>query len=77
MAVRLSALRAGHIFTPRKILSTHFEPRIIERLEGLDQFKNQMTSSGIEPATFVMLKMNMKIGSSHSDDYEDFYLPGI
>jgi hypothetical protein len=31
------------------------DPRDIVRLEGLGQFKNAMTSSGIEPATFLLV----------------------
>jgi hypothetical protein len=31
------------------------DPRAIARLEGLGQLKNQMTSSGIEPATFRLV----------------------
>jgi hypothetical protein len=40
MAVRLSALR---------------DPKPIVRLEGLGQLKNQMTSSGLEPATYRLV----------------------
>jgi hypothetical protein len=32
-----------------------FDFRAIVRLEGLDQLKNPMTSSGIEPATFWLV----------------------
>jgi hypothetical protein len=56
MAVRLSALRArGYLSPPppRKIPDT--DPRVIVRLEGLDQLKNPMDSSGIEPATFPLV----------------------
>jgi hypothetical protein len=59
MAVRLSALRAGRPFPPRKISGTHFcyrlvDPRAIVRLERLDKLKKS-TSSGLEPATFQLV----------------------
>jgi hypothetical protein len=60
MALKLSALPVGRCLPPRKIPGTHFcqklsRPRIIVRLDGLDQLKNPMTSTGIEPATFRLL----------------------
>jgi hypothetical protein len=55
MVVRLSDLRAGHPLPPGRFLVLisvrgSVDPRAIERLEGLGQLKNPMTSSGIEPA---------------------------
>jgi hypothetical protein len=44
MAVRLSALLISE--------KERVGPRDIVRLEGLGQFKNPMTSTGIEPAAF-------------------------
>jgi hypothetical protein len=62
-AVRLSALRAGHHRPPpipggfQVLISVGgwVDPRVIVRLEGLCQFKNPMTSSGIKPATFQLV----------------------
>jgi hypothetical protein len=45
-------------FTPQKnswysfLLEAELTPRAIVRLEGLDELKNPMTSSGFEPVTF-------------------------
>jgi hypothetical protein len=56
MAVRLSALRAGRTLPPRRFLVLIcVDPRNMVWLEGLGQFKNPMTSSGIEPATFRLV----------------------
>jgi hypothetical protein len=60
MAVRLSALRAGHPLPPGRFLVLisgrgRVDPRDIVRLEGLDQLKNPMISSGIEPVTFQLV----------------------
>jgi hypothetical protein len=60
MAVRLSAPRAGRPLSPERFLvfisvRGWVDPRAIVRLEGLDQLKNPMTSSGIEPATFRLV----------------------
>jgi hypothetical protein len=56
MAVKLSALRAGHpLPVPRFLVLISVrgwvDPRDIVRLEELDQLTNPMISSGIEPAT--------------------------
>jgi hypothetical protein len=51
MAVRLSALRASRPLPPGRFLVL-FEA---EATPGLDQFKNLMTSSGIEPAIFRLV----------------------
>jgi hypothetical protein len=56
MAVR-SASRAGRALPPGRFLVLIsvrglVDPRAIVRVEGLGQLKNQMASSGIEPATF-------------------------
>jgi hypothetical protein len=60
MAVRLPPLRAGRPLHPGRFLVLIsvrgcVDPRAIVRLEGLDQLKNQMTSSGIEPATLRLV----------------------
>jgi hypothetical protein len=57
MAVRLSALRAGHLLPPGKFMVRisvrgWVDSRDIEQLEGLDELNNPVTSWGIEPATF-------------------------
>jgi hypothetical protein len=60
MAVRLSALCAGHPLPSRKILviisvGGRVDTRAIVWLEGLGQFKNPMASSRMEPATFWLV----------------------
>jgi hypothetical protein len=60
MAVRLSALRAGNSLRPGRFLVLvsvrgRVDPRVILRLEGLDQLKNQMTTLGIDPTTFRLV----------------------
>jgi hypothetical protein len=60
MAMRLSALGAGSTLPPGKFLVLisvrgWVDLSDIVRLEGLDQLKNAMTSSGIENATFRLL----------------------
>jgi hypothetical protein len=57
MSVRLTALRTGRALLPGRFLVPisvrgPVDPRAIARLEGLDQVKNPMTSSGIEPTPF-------------------------
>jgi hypothetical protein len=53
MAVRFSALRT---VTPQEDSWYSFLLEVeLTRLEGLDQLKNAMTSSGIEPATFRLV----------------------
>jgi hypothetical protein len=48
-------------FTPQEyswysfLLEAESTPRVIVRLEGLDQLKNPMTSSGYEPKTFQLV----------------------
>jgi hypothetical protein len=59
MAVRLSALRAGHPLHPGTFLvlisvRSWVDPKAMVRLEGLGQLKNPMTS-GIKPATFQLV----------------------
>jgi hypothetical protein len=63
MAVRLSNLCAGRPLPPGRFLVLisvrgWVDPREIVRLEKLGQLKDPMTSSGIEPATFVLSRMN-------------------
>jgi hypothetical protein len=60
MAVKLTALRAGHPLSLGRFLVLFsvrvcVDPRTIVRLKGLGQLKNRMTSSGIEPATFLLV----------------------
>jgi hypothetical protein len=60
MAVRLSALRAAALYPQEDswysfLLEAESTPRAIVRLEGLGQFKNPMTLSGFEPATFRLV----------------------
>jgi hypothetical protein len=60
MAVRLSALRAGHLLPLGRFLILIsvrglVDPRAIVRLEGLGQLNNPVTSLGIEPATFRLV----------------------
>jgi hypothetical protein len=60
MAVRLSALRAGRRLPPGRLLvlisvRSLVDPRAIVRLEGLDQLRIPMTSSGIKPGTFRLV----------------------
>jgi hypothetical protein len=62
MAVRLSALRAGRLFTsPPGIFLVlisvrgYVDTKAKVRLEGLGQLKNPMTTSGIEPAIFRLV----------------------
>jgi hypothetical protein len=57
MAVRLSASLAGRpllqgIFLVLISVRGSVDPRAIVRLQGLDQLKNPVTSSGIQPAIF-------------------------
>jgi hypothetical protein len=60
MAVRLSASCAGRPLTPGRFLVLisvrgGVDPRAVVQLEELDQVKNPVTSSGIEPATFGLV----------------------
>jgi hypothetical protein len=60
MAVMLSASRAGRpLFLVRFLVLISVrgsvDPRATVRLEGLGQLKNQITSSGIEFATFRLV----------------------
>jgi hypothetical protein len=60
MAVRLSALRAGHPLLPGRFLVLisvrgWVDRRSIVWLEGLGQLKHSVTSSGIEPATLRLV----------------------
>jgi hypothetical protein len=53
MKVRFSALCASRppIFLVLIFIIDGVDPRLIVRLEGLNQLKNFVTSSGIEPAS--------------------------
>jgi hypothetical protein len=60
MAVRLSTLRVGRPLPSGRFLVLisvrgWVDPRFILRLEGLDQLKNLMSSSGIETASFRLV----------------------
>jgi hypothetical protein len=60
MAVRLSALRIGRPLPPGSFLVLIsvrglVDPSVIERLEGLGQLKNPITSSEIEPAAYRLV----------------------
>jgi hypothetical protein len=60
MAVKLSALRAGPLYTPGRFLVLIYvrdlvDPRATVRLEELGQLKNPMASLGIKPATFWLV----------------------
>jgi hypothetical protein len=60
MAVRLSALGAAAPLPPGRFLVLisvrgRVDPRDIAQLEGLEQLKNTMTSSGPDPATFRLV----------------------
>jgi hypothetical protein len=65
MAVRLLALRAGHLYPPGKFLVPIFvrswvDPRAIVQLEGLGKLGGrgeESTSSGLEPATFRLVAL--------------------
>jgi hypothetical protein len=57
--VSFSALRAGH---PLPLVLISFRDRVYRRailpLEGLDQFKDPVTSSGMEPTTLRLARRN-------------------
>jgi hypothetical protein len=60
MAMRLSASRAGRLLPPGRFLVLFYvrdrvDPRVIVQLEGLGQFKNAVTSLGIEPLTIQLV----------------------
>jgi hypothetical protein len=53
MAVRLSALRAGRPLTPQE--DSWYAFLLDAESTGLGQFKNRVTSSGLEPATLLLV----------------------
>jgi hypothetical protein len=60
MAVRQSALRAGHPLPEGRFLVLIsvrgcVDPRIIVRLERLGKLKKKSTSSGLEPEAFRLV----------------------
>jgi hypothetical protein len=60
MTARLSTLRAGRPLTPGRFLVLipirgWVDSKAIVKLEGLGKFKNPVTSSGLEPATFRLV----------------------
>jgi hypothetical protein len=60
MAVKLSALRTGRPLPPGRFLVLisvrgWIDSRATVQLEGLGQFKNPVTSLGIEPVTFRLV----------------------
>jgi hypothetical protein len=62
--MRLSALRAGRPLPPGRFLALlsvrgWVNYRAIVRLEGLDQLKNPMSLSGIEPSTIRLIIQNL------------------
>jgi hypothetical protein len=65
MAVRLSSLTCGplppRIFLVLISVRGRVDPRTTVRLEGLDQLKNPVNSSGIEPATFLACSVVLQV----------------
>jgi hypothetical protein len=64
MAVRLSAIVPATLYPQEDFWYSFLfkkrgwvDPRAIVRLEGLGHLKNPMTSSGIEPATFLLVAL--------------------
>jgi hypothetical protein len=58
MALRFVSLSAGRPLSPGRFLvliSVRVDPKAIVRVEGVSKLKNEINSSGIEPAVFQLV----------------------